>query len=335
MTFRMNVIPRALLREAVHTEIRGVRSTGSSSVVIVIALLAAGLASTFVVAPRAQVQGRPAETLTIDAPPALASEAERLRRIDLRELDRALRRAGLALPAEMRVRLIPETDPQARDVPLWVVGLAFGTSEVFIFPQRVPPYPYDSIESVFRHEAAHLALTRRAGGAPLPRWFHEGVAMSVDTGWKTSGQLRLLLEMLRNPHTDRLQQLFTSAAQPESALAYGLSAALVADLQRRHGPSVVGAVAGRVASGVPFAESFLRETGETPDAAASRAWAVYRRWTNWVPALTGTSAAWALILVIAVAAYVSVRRRRARRRRAWDEEDLLPRTPDGDYNNPG
>ena len=262
--------------------------------------------------------------VTIDASPALAREAERLRRVDLEELGRALLRAGLTLPDDVRVSLVPDTDPRAGDVPPWIVGLAFGTSEMVIFPQRVPPYPYDSIESVFRHEVAHLALTRRAGGAPLPRWFHEGVAMSVDTGWKTSGQLRLLLEMLRNPHTDRLQQLFTSAAQPESAVAYGLSAALVADVQRRHGPAVLGAIAGRVASGVPFADSFLRETGETPDTAASRAWAVYRRWTNWVPALTSGSAAWALILVIAAAAYVSVRRRRARRRRAWEEEENLP-----------
>ena len=298
-----------------------VRSTRFPAKAVVIAFLAAGLTCTFDVAPRAEAQGRTAQGLTIDASPALASEAERLRGIDFEELDRALQRAGLALPGEVRVRLIPETDPRTREIPTWVVGLAFGTSEIFILPQRVPPYPYDSIESVFRHEVAHLALTRRADGAPLPRWFHEGVAMSVDTGWQTSGQLRLLLEMLRNPHTDRLQQLFTSAAQPESALAYGLSAALVTDLQRRHGPAVVGAIAGRVASGVPFTESFLRETGETPDAAASRAWAVYRRWTNWVPALTSGSAAWALILVIAAAAYVSVRRRRARRRRAWDEEE--------------
>jgi hypothetical protein len=174
---------------------------------------------------------------------------------------------------------------------------------------------------VFRHEVAHLALTGKAGAAPLPRWFHEGAAMSVDTGWDTSGQLRLLLEMLRNPQTDRLQRLFASAAQPESALAYGLSAALVADLQRRHGPAVVGAIAAGVATGVPFAESFERETGETPDAAASRAWTVYRRWTNWVPSLTSGSAIWALILVISAAAYVSVRRRRIKRRRAWDEEE--------------
>ena len=280
-----------------------------------------------IAATAVSAQGPAAPAVTIEAPASLAPEAARVRGIDLEELGRALARADLSLPDEVRVSLVPDADPRAREVPRWVVGLAFGTRDLVIFPQRVPPYPYDSIESVFRHEVAHLALTGRAGGAPLPRWFHEGVAMSVDTGWDTSSQLRLLLEMLRNPQTDRLQRLFASAAQPESALAYGLSAALVADLQRRHGPAVVGAIAARVGSGVPFAESFERETGETPDAAASRAWAVYRRWTNWVPALTSGSAVWALILVISAAAYVSVRRRRIRRRRAWDEEENQPPPP--------
>lgn len=298
------------------------------TIAIVTVLCAAALATTAggpVAGRQVFAQERPAATVTIDAPPSLAPEAARVRRVDLDELDRALQRAGLRLPDEMQVSLVADADPRARDVPRWVVGLAFGTRDIILFPQRVPPYPYDSIESVFRHEVAHLALTRRAGGETLPRWFHEGVAMSVDTGWDTPGQFRLLLEMLLNPQTDRLQQLFASAAQPESALAYGLSAALVADLQRRHGPAVVGDIAARVASGMPFAESFARETGETPDAAASRAWAVYRRWTNWVPALTSGSAVWALILVISAAAYVSVRRRRARRRRAWDDADEIDR----------
>ena len=260
--------------------------------------------------------------LSLEAPPALAAVAEQIRAVDLAELGRALDRAGLTLPDDVRVTLVPETDPRARSVPRWIVGLASGTRDVVIFPQRVPPYPYDSVESVFRHEVAHLALEVRAGGAPLPRWFHEGVAMSVDSEWDTSGRLRLLFEMLRSPPTEHLGRLFASETQPESALAYGLSAALVADLQRRHGAGVVGAIAARVALGVPFARSFEIETGETPDGAAARAWAAYRRWTNWVPALTSGTATWALILFIAAGAYVTVRRRRIRRRRAWEEEDL-------------
>jgi len=109
------------------------------------------------------------------------------------------------LPERIAVVLLPEDDPRARAIPVWVVGLAAGAQDVVILPQRVLAYPYDSIESVFRHEVAHLALSARAGGRPLPRWFHEGVAMSVDAGWSLSGQLRLLFEM-QNWRSDVLSQ---------------------------------------------------------------------------------------------------------------------------------
>jgi len=277
----------------------------SASVVTIVALLA----------------GQGSAGLSIEAPPSLAAAAERIRAVDREELGQVLKRAGLTLPDDVHVTLIADDDPRARPVPDWIVGLASGRRDIVIFPERVPPYPYDSIESVFRHEVAHLALAARAGDGPLPRWFHEGVAMSVDRGWDTSGRLRLLLEMVRNPRTERLGQLFASDTQPENAVAYGLAAALVADLQRRHGPAVVGALAAQVAAGVPFARGFEIETGQTPDGAASRAWATYQRWANWVPALTSGTATWALILVIAAGAYVRVLRRRIRRRRAWDEEE--------------
>ena len=172
---------------------------------------------------------------------------------------------------------------------VWLVDDRWGMVEVNLLKSQwcawlLPEpsaYPDNSVESVFRHEVAHLALAARAGGAPLPRWFHEGVAMSIDRGWDTSGRLRLLLEMIRGPRTEQLGQLFASNTQPESALAYGLSAALVADLQQRHDPSRGRRARGAGGGGRPFARGFEIETGETPDSAASRAWAAYRRWTNW------------------------------------------------------
>jgi hypothetical protein len=265
-----------------------------------------------------------ATELTIDAPQPLAAAAARIEAVDLARLQSDLRRAGLDLPGRITVALIPEDDSRARPVPPWIVGLAAGSSEIVIFPERVLPYPYDSVESVFRHEVAHLALDARAGGDELPRWFHEGVAMSVDSGWGMEGRLRLLLEMAGNPGTADLTRLFAARAQPEAAQAYGLSAALVADLRRRHGDSVPGAIAARVAGGASFARAFESETGETPDFAASRAWSVYVRSTNWVPALTGGSAVWSLILVLAGAAWVARRRARLRRRQRWDENDQSP-----------
>ena len=262
--------------------------------------------------------------LTIDAPPPLAAAAARIEAVDLARLQSDLHRAGLDLPGRITVELIPENDPRARPVPPWIVGLAAGSSEIVIFPERVLPYPYDSMESVFRHEVAHLALDARAGGEALPRWFHEGVALSVDRGWSLEGRLRLLLEMAGNPGTADLTRLFASRAQPEAAQAYGLAAALVADLRRRHGDTLPGTIAARVAGGASFAGAFAAETGETPDLAASRAWSVYIRSTNWVPALTSGSAVWSLILALAGVAWVARRRARVRKRQRWDENAQSP-----------
>ena len=143
------------------------------------------------------------------------------RSIGLPQLEADLRRAGLRLPPRIEVLLLPDDDPRARAIPPWIVGLAAGAQDVVILPQRVLPYPYDSVESVFRHEVAHLALSAAAGGRPLPRWFHEGVAMSVDTGWDLSGRVRLLFEMTKGPATADLARLFAAGTQSEAALAYG------------------------------------------------------------------------------------------------------------------
>lgn len=259
--------------------------------------------------------------LTIDAPPSLRATADRIRAIDLDALDQALRRAGLERPDGVRITLLPEDDARVRAVPGWIVGFALGDSDIVIFPGRVLAYPYDSLESVVRHEVTHLALNAAARGEALPRWFHEGVATSVDAGWGISAQVRLAAALVRDGRTARLDRLF--AIETESAMqqAYLLSAVLVSDLRRRHGDDVPGAIVRRMAAGAPFGEAFAAETGETPDAAAATAWAAYRRWTAWIPAMTGASAAWAFILVLAFVAYAVQIRKRWRRRHQWDDED--------------
>jgi hypothetical protein len=174
-----------------------------------------------------------------------------------------------------------------------------------------------------RHEIVHLALNLRAGGGPLPRWFHEGVATSVEAGWSVTDQLRLLMATLRDPEIADVSRLFRSDARSETTLAYLLATVLVDDLRERHGATLPGRVAAHVARGVAFPQAFVLETGETPDAAAVRAWVAYRRWTNWLPAVTSGSALWVLILLLACLAFIAGRRRRAQRRRAWDDEDRV------------
>jgi hypothetical protein len=263
----------------------------------------------------------------VSAPDALAAVAGRIASIDPRPIEQALVTAGLRPLARVRVTLIPEEDPRARATARWIVALAFGTDDVVIFPARVGSYPYDSLEAVVTHELAHLALTSNARDAPLPRWFHEGVAVSVESGWGLLADARLLLAAIARPGLDDLGRLFASNSQQQSAEAYLLAAAVIADVRERRGAAVPGRIATRVGEGVPFPQAFELETGETPDDAASRAWAGYRRWTAWLPIVTDGSALWTGILALAFIAFVVQRRKRARRRRQWDDEDQDPTNP--------
>lgn len=264
-----------------------------------------------------------ADTALLIDPSSDDAVASRIRAIELSRLEADLGRVGLEMPPRLEVALIRESDERARGVPRWVVGLALEPDGIAIFHERVLPYPYDSLESVFRHEVAHLALSARAGGQPLPRWLHEGVALSVDRGWDTAGRLRLLLEMTGNPATADLTKLFAAGTEPDTAQAYGLSAALVADIGQRHGTDVAARIAGRVAAGISFTRAFVLESGDTPDQAAERAWRGYRRWTMWVSAMTSEMAIWNVILALAIVAAIVQARRRARRRAHWDETESV------------
>ena len=258
--------------------------------------------------------------LTVEAGPSLDPLADRVRNIDRQQLAVVLARAGLDVPPQVRITLIPEDDARAVATPRWIVGVAFGSRDAAIFPERVGPYPYESLESVVSHEVVHLALAAQAGG-PLPRWFHEGVATSVEQGWGITSQARLVFATVGNPRLADLGRLFTSESEQEIVSAYLLAAALVSDVRERHGTTVPGAIVDHVARGTPFAQAFLLQTGDTPAQAAARAWGRYRRWTSWIPVVTSGSALWMGILTLAFVAFLATLRKRALRRRQWDEWD--------------
>jgi hypothetical protein len=258
--------------------------------------------------------------LKVDTPPALAGVAARVAAMDPDSLARALSSAGLDLPPAVHLILVGDEHPVAGRTPTWIAGQAFGTDTIIIYPQRIGSYPYDSLESVVLHEFVHLALNVRAGGGVLPRWFHEGVAVSVESGWGIGSQARLLWAAAHDPAINDVAMLFESGAIPETTTAYLLSAALIEDVRRRHGLAVPGAIAARVAAGDVFDVAFARETGETVNEAAAQAWRVYRG-LRWLPIITSASGLWGAILVLAVIAFAVRIRRRWQRRRVWDEEE--------------
>ena len=194
------------------------------------------------------------------------------------------------------------------------------------FPERIGSYPashpYGSLESVVWHEVVHLALSGQARGGPLPRWFHEGVAMSVEKGWGLTSQMQLLFAAGSNPGLSDLGRLFDSGSHPETARAYLLAAALISSMRERHGLAIPGAIVDHVGRGEAFARAFALETGETPNEAAAQAWQVYRRWTSWIPVITSVSSLWFGIMALALVAFLATLRKRWKRRHQWDQEKV-------------
>ncbi len=270
--------------------------------------------------------------LHVEAPPELAASARAIEQIDPAPQTQALERAGLRTPETVHVVLVANDDRRAERIAPWIVGQAFGASDLVIFPERVSSYPYDSLETVFRHEVVHLALSSAAGDGGLPRWFHEGVATSIESDWGIDDSVRLLLAAASGPDVAEVSRLFRSDSRPETTTAYLLAAALVGDVRRRHGPDLPGLIAGDVASGVPFEVAFAERAGETPDEAAATAWATYRRLSTWLPFVTGGNAVWTLILGLSFLAFVVRLRQRASRRRQWDEEERALVGPQGPHD---
>lgn len=284
--------------------------TALATAVAAMALVAAGAGSGAVQHVEMRVEG----------PPRLAGVASRINNTNTAAIARALAHAGLAWPSPLRIMLIDREDPVSQQTPPWVVGSASFPDEIVIFPDRIGTYPYDSLEAVLIHEIAHLALAARAEGRPLPRWFHEGVAVSVESGWGLGSQVRLLIAAQRDPVIDDISRLFASESLPATSTAYLLSAALIEDVRRRHGAAVPGDIARRVAAGDTFEQAFVNATGETPAHAASTAWRVYRG-LRWLPLVTSPSSVWGAILILAAAAFVARMRRRRQRHREWAAEE--------------
>jgi hypothetical protein len=278
------------------------------------------LAMALVVITMARGHARPPE-LVVDAPASLGAAAQRVRAIDLDAFAQSLAAAGLPMPASIAISLVPRDDPGSAQTPSWIVGLASGTSNILVFPDRTGAYPHDSLETVVRHEIVHLALNTRARGRPLPRWFHEGVAVAIESGWGARDELRLLLTALDPPSLADIGRLFASDAYSDSAQAYLLSAALVDDIRQRDGADAPGRIAEQVAAGLPFDTAFRTATGETVQDAADRAWRGYRRLSRWVPVISSASTVWTVILVLAGLAFVARLRHRRALRRQWDAEE--------------
>lgn len=262
--------------------------------------------------------------LAIEAPPELAGPATRLRELDRAELADALRLAGLEEAGPpIRVILAPEGSELASSAPPWVSGWAWPQSgTVVLLPQRSPSYPADSLEDLLRHEVAHVLIGRAAAGRPVPRWFHEGVALVAGGSWGLDDRSRLAITVLRRRQIPlpELERRF-AGGRGQVQEAYAIAGGLIRDLLQRHGAGVTGEILAGLAEGLPFEAAFERAAGEPLAVAEAAFWDEQTSWSSWFPALTSPLVVWGLIALLAGWARRRKQQRAAALHRRWEEEE--------------
>jgi len=262
--------------------------------------------------------------IKIEAPPELAAVRTRLESIDIKNFTDIQQLIGTAdAESEIRVELVPENSEVAQRIPQWISGFAVaGSSRIVIFPARSPGYPNTTLEDVLRHEVAHVLIWRAAGNQPVPRWFDEGLAMTVERGRRFQDQTQLFFQLVGSSHTtlSELDRLF-SRGQNDQIRAYALAGAIVDDVFQRYGPSACRDILMHMSRGEDFDTSFKAVTALTPEGLDAEFWRRQRIWTIWIPILGSSTTLWIVVTILAILAIYMRRKRNQRMEEEWAKED--------------
>lgn len=203
--------------------------------------------------------------------------------------------------------------------PEWAIGAAFAAEDRILLLSGARA-PGGDVLATFRHEYAHLALSRLAGGRPLPAWLQEGFAIYHAGEWTLRRAMNVSGRLLggRVPGLDDLAG-FLSLGPDDAEAAYSLSFHFIAFLHREYG-----------AAGFRRFVDALRR-GEEPKAALEAMsggyWgAVEAKWRDtlkvryrWIPAGAIGTGAWALGAAALFAGWARRKRRDRRILAVWEE----------------
>ncbi len=199
--------------------------------------------------------------------PAESYLAERV--LDM--LEAAYSSVGLALgyyPEDV-IETILYTEQAFRDVtrtPTWAGGLYDGKVRLPISGADQDPA---SLKRVVTHEYTHAAVTAMLGGANIPTWLHEGVALNLEQS-RLDGWARRILSRRPAPlPLSMLSRSFLGMSAGQADQAYAQSYVMVKSMIDRFGMFRLADLLNAVGSD-PLADAFLQVYGESPDAVLTR-----------------------------------------------------------------
>jgi len=211
----------------------------------------------------------------------------------------------------------------ARPVREWIAGLAFSDRALIVLSAR--GNEVFQVTDTFEHELAHLYLDTAIRGRPVPRWFHEGVAMLIASEG-VSERLKTAMGAAASgawlPLAD-LESSFPGEA-PAVHLAYAQAMLLVRSLTRRS-PGNLPELIARVADGMPFETAFEQTFGAPVEAVWEQAKQQVGRTRSLIWFLTSAAVLWVVITGLFLYVYSRKRRRASLKRQAWEIQEELAR----------
>ncbi|MDF2459207.1 MAG: hypothetical protein K0S79_1623 [Nitrospira sp.] len=262
--------------------------------------------------------------LVFEVPPRFAPLAARLRKVNPQAVNAARELVGLQTTGSpISITLVPEDSEIAHQAPSWVSGYTLVPSgRIVLFPDRQISYPHGSLEGLLVHELTHVFVMRVTGSRTGPRWFEEGIAMVA------SGERNLedrvwgfWVGLTATPiAVEDIDRLF-GEGPPSVQKAYLLSEALVRFLMTSLGPDIPRQVLAERADGVPFEDAVQTVTGRSLIELERAFWAEQTAWRRWIPVMTSSTILWAVIMLVAWAAFRKQRQRAAVVKRQWEKEE--------------
>lgn len=205
-------------------------------------------------------------------------------------------------------------------LPDWGVGVALPGGRVVAVDHERLPAVGRGVREVFLHEMVHALLMRESGGAALPTWLHEGLAMRLSGEWRFSDTVSLALEG-RVPDLWDLRGPFPGAAG-RAQRAYLTSELAVGRLLDEHGPGVVPRLLAAARRDGDVRAAFAEATGAPLEVFEDRFARAMRLRFGWLVMLTRWPALFVLLaLVLAVAALARLARNRRRLAAMPDDDD--------------
>lgn len=264
--------------------------------------------------------------LIVETPHQFPAHEARIRDLDPRRLEHAMRVVGLRQPGPpIRLTLAGEDSTVAQNTPGWIAGFAYPNLGVAVlFPERSPTYPDSNFEDLLLHEVSHILTARAAGGREVPRWLDEGIALFIGRPWHLEDRSRLTWAMLweREMPLSELEGRF-NRDRASASRAYAISGAFVHDLVHKRGPDSAAAVLSGISLGLPFPEAFRRAIGVSLEQAEGYFWEYHSIWYRWVPILSSSMLLWMAISLLAVVAFRRRRALDAAQMKMWEEQERL------------